>query len=113
VLNPELPKKFHKDKLSILDIRAEDISGTQFLIEMQASSSAFFGERVLYYWSKLFSGSLKEGAPYSSLPKVYSFNFVNFNLFPNSPKIHSVFRISEDESLEIVLTDKFEIHILT
>ena len=65
VLNPELPKKFHKDKLSILDISAEDISGNKFLIEMQASSSAFFGERVLYYWSKLFAGSLKEGVPYS------------------------------------------------
>ncbi len=112
VLNPELPKKFHKDKLSILDIRAEDISGVQFLIEMQASSSAFFGERVLYYWSKFFSGSLKEGAPYSDLPKVYSFNFINFNLFPEYPKIHSVFRIKEEDSLEIFLTEKFEIHII-
>ncbi|MDX1961469.1 MAG: PD-(D/E)XK nuclease family transposase [Leptospiraceae bacterium] len=34
ILNPELPKITDIDKLSILDILAEDISGNKFLIEM-------------------------------------------------------------------------------
>ena len=37
VMNPELPKSFKDDKLSILDIRAEDISGN--LLDRRSGNS--------------------------------------------------------------------------
>jgi predicted transposase/invertase (TIGR01784 family) len=112
VLNPEISMDMKDDKLSILDIRAEDVSKNIFLIEMQASRQADFPKRVLYYWSKLYSRSLKKGRKYSSLPKVYSFNFINFNLIKDSKKYHSVFHILEKTNPEISLTEDLEIHMI-
>jgi predicted transposase/invertase (TIGR01784 family) len=37
LLNPYNPRKFKKDKLSILDIKAKGVSGKRFNIEMQVS----------------------------------------------------------------------------
>ena len=95
ILNPEIPKDFQKDKLSILDIQATDKNGNRFLIEMQVSHKTFFEKRILYYWAKLYSKSILKGQKYEKLPKVYSFNFVNFSLLPNTNKFHSVFHLLE------------------
>jgi len=55
ILNPELPKLGEIDKVSILDIRARDLSGREFILEMQGNSHPFLPERLLLYWSKTFS----------------------------------------------------------
>ncbi len=112
ILNPELPKEFKKDKLSILDIQATDKSGNRFLIEMQVSHRTFFEKRILYYWAKLYSKSILKGQKYDKLPKVYSFNFVNFTLLPNRNKFHSVFHILEKNDSKYRLTEDLEIHII-
>jgi predicted transposase/invertase (TIGR01784 family) len=112
VLNPEIPKSFKDDKHSILDIRAEDISNQQFLIEMQASHQAYFPERVLYYWSQAYSKSIKKGENYDLLPKIYSFNFTTFSLYPKYDQFHFAFDIKERTNPEILLTNDLEIHII-
>ncbi len=111
VLNPELPKISDVDKLSILDIRAKDSIGNQFLIEMQSDSQLTFGARILYYWSKIFSKSLKKAEGYLKLPKVYSINFTEFRLTERK-HYYSVFQLLEKSEPEIRLTDLLEIHIL-
>ncbi|MBP6739883.1 MAG: PD-(D/E)XK nuclease family transposase [Leptospiraceae bacterium] len=112
ILNPEIPKDFQKDKLSILDIQATDKNGNRFLIEMQVSHKTFFEKRILYYWAKLYSKSILKGQKYEKLPKVYSFNFVNFSLLPNTNKFHSVFHLLEKSDLKYRLTEDLEIHII-
>ncbi|HNF13714.1 MAG TPA: Rpn family recombination-promoting nuclease/putative transposase, partial [Leptospiraceae bacterium] len=111
VLNPELPKKFHRDKLSILDISAEDISGNKFLIEMQAAPQKEFPKRVLLYWSKIYSRSLTKGKQYQKLPKVYSFNFLNFSLYPEEKEFLFQFRVLETKHL-FPLTEDLEMNII-
>ncbi|MCB1143914.1 MAG: Rpn family recombination-promoting nuclease/putative transposase [Leptospiraceae bacterium] len=61
VLNPEIPKELSDEKLSILDIKAENENGEQFLIEMQAFPQSSFTKRALYYWSKVYSKGLRKG----------------------------------------------------
>ncbi len=112
ILNPEIPKDFQKDKLSILDIQATDKNGNRFLIEMQVSHKTFFEKRILYYWAKLYSKSILKGQKYEKLPKVYSFNFVNFPLLPNTNKFHSVFHLLEKSDPKYRLTEDLEIHII-
>jgi predicted transposase/invertase (TIGR01784 family) len=112
VLNPEIPKDFKKDKLSTLDIQATDKKGNRFLIEMQVSHRTFFEKRILYYWAKLYSKSILKGQKYDKLPKVYSFNFVNFTLLPNTNKFHSVFHVLEKSDPKYRLTEDLEIHII-
>jgi predicted transposase/invertase (TIGR01784 family) len=110
VLNPDIPKEYLEEKFSILDIRAEDSKGNSFLIEMQGFPQSEFPRRALYYWAKAYSRNLGKGYNYDKLKKVYSFNFLNFNLFDHEEYL-SRFQILnlKDKSL---LTDDLEINII-
>ena len=112
ILNPEIPKDILSEKLSILDIHAVDKMGNKILIEMQSSHRTNFTKRILYYWAKLYSKSLKTGEKYETLPKVYMFNFLNFNLLPQVEKFHTVFHLLEKNIPNLRLTDDLEIHII-
>ena len=112
VLNPEIPKDMKSDKAIVLDIKAVDAQGNKFLIEMQASEQVFFPKRILYYASKLYSKSLARGQDYTKLPRVYSFNFINFQLFKNEKRFHWSFQLSDKIQPEIFLTEDLSIHII-
>ncbi|MCB1179546.1 MAG: Rpn family recombination-promoting nuclease/putative transposase, partial [Leptospiraceae bacterium] len=111
ILNPEIPKGKLSEKLSILDIKAEDRSGNQFIIEMQTLGHKNFDKRILYYWSKVYSSNLKRGYKYEKLKKVYSFNFLDFNLLGKSKDFLSTFQILEAKH-NFPLTDELEINII-
>ena len=112
VLNPEIPKEGKLEKLSILDMNAEDVLGNKFLIEIQASRQPSFPKRVLYYWSKLYTKSLRKGQNFKFLPRVYSFNFLNYIQLPKSSEFHSVFHLLEKNTPKLRLTEDLEIHIV-
>ncbi len=111
VLNPEIPKEISDEKLSILDIRAENELGEQFLIEMQALTKSSFPKRILYYWSKVYSRGLGKGHKYENLKKVYSINFVKQSLWENDSAYQSTFQLLE-KNRNFKLTDDLEIHII-
>ncbi|HRG47658.1 MAG TPA: Rpn family recombination-promoting nuclease/putative transposase [Leptospiraceae bacterium] len=112
ILNPEMPRDMKTYKAIVLDIKAIDQSGNKFLIEMQASRQPFFTQRVLYYWSKLYSKSITKGQDYKNLTKVYSFNFVNFEIFPKQDRFYWSFQISDKNQNEIILTEDLNIYII-
>lgn len=72
LLNPYNPKNFKKDKLSILDIKAKDVDGKRFNIEIQITDEANYDKRALYYWGKLYTEQLQESGHYSCLNKAIS-----------------------------------------
>ena len=111
VLNPEISKELEDEKLSILDIKAEDLEGNQFLVEMQAFPQSEFPKRALYYWAKAYTRTIGKGKQYSKLKKVYSFNFLNFVLFKTHKKFLSTYILQEKE-LKTDLTDDLEINII-
>ena len=69
LLNPYNPKNFKKDKLSILDIKAEGEHGKRFNIEIQIADEADYNKRALYYWAKLYTEQLKEAEDFGTLSK--------------------------------------------
>ena len=69
VLNPEIPKELSHEKLSILDIKAENEKGEKFLIEVQAFPQSSFTKRALFYWAKVYYRSLSKGENYEQLKK--------------------------------------------
>ncbi|MBF5060177.1 Rpn family recombination-promoting nuclease/putative transposase [Candidatus Neptunochlamydia vexilliferae] len=97
LLNPYNQKRFKKDKLSILDIKAESTSGQKFNIEIQISDEADYDKRALYYWAKLYSDQLGEAQNYSKLNKVIGIHILNFTSIPKVEKYHNVFHIAEKE----------------
>ncbi|CAG8465844.1 22870_t:CDS:10 [Gigaspora margarita] len=73
LLNPYNPKHFFLDKLSILDIKAQNKEG------------------------KLYTEQLKKSAYYAELNKAIGIHILNFTSILESPKYHNVFHITEKE----------------
>ncbi|MBN1649428.1 MAG: Rpn family recombination-promoting nuclease/putative transposase, partial [Spirochaetales bacterium] len=96
--NPFNIKEFEDGKESVIDIRAKDVTGKVFNIEMQSQSDPLFGYRSLYYWAKLYSNQMKTGQGYSRLNPVICINILDFNLFKDTNKAHICFVIREKES---------------
>ncbi len=64
IKNPEIPKESLKEKLSILDIKAE-INGNIILdIEMQVGNTTAIDKRLVVYSSKLVAGDIKVSEKY-------------------------------------------------
>ena len=98
LLNPYNPKNFKKDKLSILDIKAQGADGKRFNIEIQISDEADYNKRALYYWAKLYTEQLKEAEDYGQLSKAIGIHILNFTSIPESDKYHNVFHVIEKDN---------------
>ena len=70
-------------KLSILDVRCRDRSGTTFVVEMQLLHVAGFMNRVVYNACKAYVEQLKVGEPYMKLTDVVAISICDFTLWPD------------------------------
>lgn len=111
LLNPFSDKDGEEDKLSILDIKARDEAGREYLIEMQLFGHASFPERLLFYGAKHYSQQISEGEKFSNLRPVIVICFVNAILFPRMPGYHSRFELI-DTKHGGRFTDQFLIHLV-
>ena len=108
--NPILDKKTDDDKLSILDILAEDDRGRLINIEIQTSVPAGLNQRLTYYVSSLYSGQLKEGVKHTALNPAISICVLTQPMYSKDPRLHLDFRLRETSGL--LLTDDLQIHLL-
>ncbi len=111
IKDPFNHKQFLTDKVSILDIAAEDTDGEGFNIEVQSVGNDVFRNRSLYYWSKLYSGQLKSGEYYKTLKPVTCINLLEFELFNESGAIHSCFQLREKDK-GFILSRHLNLHFL-
>ena len=81
-----------------------EAGGRKINVEMQLKKLVDFRERVLFYWSKLYSRDLKEGESYKNLKQTISINILDYKMF-DCEECHSIFRLREDNRNEL-LTDK-------
>jgi len=110
VINPEIPKEFPADKTIVLDIRVLLQDGRQIDLEMQSTFPPGTLTRFHYYWAKAFSECITRGEDYTILrPCISIFWFKEPVL--QSPRLHSIFHLSEDESHE-VFSPEIEFHVL-
>jgi predicted transposase/invertase (TIGR01784 family) len=65
-------------KSTILDVKAKDSSGNEYIVEMQFTDKAGFAKRVVYYSAKSYSSQLNEGQAYYKLKKVIFIGILNF-----------------------------------
>ncbi len=111
---PILEKDIRDDKVGILDVRARIDGEVQCNIEMQIVQSDNIERRLMFYWSKLYSGDIKEGEDYEKLNKTIVILIADFELdsIKEIEKYHTKWQIREEEYGKIVLTDVLEIHII-
>ena len=79
-------------------------------IEIQNSWHFDFPERTLYYWSKMYNESIKQGQDYTNLPKCITINLVGKG-FNKNKRLHNKYLVLEQDTKE-PLVSKLEIHIL-
>lgn len=112
ILNPFNLPKIREGKETILDLRARDVNGRQYDIEMQAINKVAFLNRILYYWSRLYSDQLRTGENYLKLQPVISIILTRFDLLQGLPDLHNIFGIRAEKNPHVLLTDDLQIHTL-
>jgi len=81
LVNPYQVPKIADLKETILDIKAKNEEGEEFIVEMQKKDLGDFSKRSLYYTSKAYVSQLGKGKDYSNLSKVYFIGIVDFTMF--------------------------------
>lgn len=71
-------------KLSILDVRCRDRSGTTFVVEMQLLHVTGFLNRVIFNACKAYVDQLKAREPYTKLTDVVAISICDFALWPDA-----------------------------
>ena len=110
--NVILRREFKEDKLGILDILAELDGNKQVNIELQLIDKNNTIERMLYYWSRLYSRKIRKGGEYQELPKTIVILISNFRIKElGIEDYYTKWQIME-ATRKIVLTEKLELYII-
>ena len=111
--NPILRREFEEDKLGILDILAKINEKENCNIELQVVDKANMIERILYYWAKLYSKGIKKGEDYKDLARTVVVLITEYDILEKEKlEIHTKWQIIEEKERKIILTEKFELHII-
>jgi predicted transposase/invertase (TIGR01784 family) len=91
-------------KASILDLKATDMKGNAFIIEMQVADVAGMDKRLLYYTSKEYSQQIVSGEKYTELNPVIFIGIFDFP-FTDGESYYSHHAICNVETQERVIKD--------
>lgn len=78
IINPYLLPRVAGEKASIIDVRAKDEKGRQYVIEMQMAHVDGFKKRVLYYTCRDYSMQIERGEQYPLLRPTYFIGILDF-----------------------------------
>jgi len=98
--NPYQVPKIPELKETILDIKATNKSGENFIVEMQKKDIGDFTKRSLYYTSKAYVAQLPKGQDYTRLKKVYFIGILNFTIFESKDYISRHLIINQETNTQ-------------
>jgi predicted transposase/invertase (TIGR01784 family) len=98
LIDPYLVPRIQGEKASIIDVRATDMRGRQFIIEKG------FGKRVQFYVAKDYSLQLLKGDDYVLLNPTYFIGILNFP-FGTNPSYYTKHTTADEETGEHLLAD--------
>ncbi len=110
ILYPYQLPKIKDGKTTIIDVKAKDKAGKEYIVEMQVAEVDSFDKRVLYYTSKSFADQIERGSLYKQLSPIIFIGILDFN-YTNSPKYLSSHKILDIETHENYLND-IEYHFI-
>lgn len=88
----------------IIDVRAKDKSGRQFVVEMQVADVDGFGKRVQYYTCRDYSTQIERGDQYPLLKPTYFIGILDFDFFESGEYLSNHIILNE-ETYEHALKD--------
>lgn len=84
-------------KNSIVDVRCKDITGRQFIVEMQMEWTTAFKQRVLFNASKAYVRQIETGQEYHLLQPVYSLSLVDAIFEPEMEAFYHSYKLVHEE----------------
>ena len=107
-------KEILTDKVGIMDIKAVVNGNIQCDIEMQVVSQSDIEQRIMFYWSKMYTKTISQGEGYENLKKSIVVLIADFELdrLKSIKKHVTKWNIREEEYSKIILTDVLEICII-
>ena len=112
IKNPYSSLDFIDDKLTIVDVLAEDALGRSIQVELQLKMHAALAERILYTWANTHKSQLTEGKDYHTLKPTYAIWLMRDRLTTlTSPAAHHCFTVWDRQN-NVGLTDQMEIHVI-
>ncbi len=104
ILNPYQVPIVLGAKSTILDVKAKDKAGNEYIVEMQVTDKLGFAKRVVYYTAKSYSAQLNVGEDYYKLKPTIFIGILNFEFLEN-PHYLSRHLILDSETHEHKLKD--------
>jgi predicted transposase/invertase (TIGR01784 family) len=96
ILNPYNEREHRSDKLSIVDIKAEDDRGRRYQIEIQLLAFPDLPARILYGWADLYRQQLQRGQDYDQLKPTYAIWLLAEDLLRGDPDYAHRYRLRDD-----------------
>ena len=107
IINSEITPDKVDGKLSRLDINLVT-SERNINIEMQVAGRDDYRERILYYWARMYSGTISSGDNYKELNQTISISVLGFKMF-DCKEYHSEFQLLEKDRHEL-FSDKLSLN---
>ena len=101
ILNPYQLPALKSGKVTIVDVKARDQSGRDYIVEMQVAKPDGFNKRVLYYAANSYSSQIERGDLYEKLNPVFFIGILDFSITKNTNYIsrHLIVDVETGENL--------------
>lgn len=100
------------EKACYLDIKAVVNKKKVVNLEMQNEGNGEYVQRIIIYHSALSREQVSKGDDYSKLKSIISINILNYILFDDINKYHTIWKYREDEHLNHLPLNGDEIHFI-
>ena len=100
--NTESTGEHRNDKQSRLDLLVVTDANERINIEIQFTDKYNMVKRSIYYWSSVYRSQMKRKTGYKELHPVIAINLLNFKIFDQTERFHTVYHLHED-------TEKFKL----
>ena len=104
-----------KDKTGILDLELNIDDREKVDVEIQLVKKRNFAERLLFYFSKLYSKDIEKGRDYTQAKRVVLIAILDYDLelLKFIEEMETIWKLREEKRPELVLTDAIEIRIIS
>jgi predicted transposase/invertase (TIGR01784 family) len=110
IINPYNDKEFLDDKLTIVDVKANDQSGRIYQIEVQLAYYSDLPARMVYTWGDIYCKQLQSGNDFANLKPTYSIWLMGKNAIKDDDKYVHAYKLRDEAGK--LLTDHGGIWLL-
>ena len=107
-----LDREHFNDKLGVIDIKATVNDDTLVNLEMQNKKHKNYEKRVYLYFGNMARKTIKKGMTYDNMKDIVSINILNETIRSDIDKVHSIFRLREDDYLDSEPLKGLEVHFI-